>query len=116
MTLRQKILFGIGLCILFISLKYCDTILGECYTQRLVNRMEFQGTVDSTYIDRSNNSYETISYHNDTRDYVIPRGDISGFFHNVKKGDRLMKTTKSNIVQVIRDKDTILYSIDYDCD
>jgi hypothetical protein len=77
--------------------------------------MEFNGIVDSTYIDRSNHSYQMISLKGNWRDYHIPRGEISKFFFDVEVGDSLSKKSDTDTVLVFRDLDTLVYILDYDC-
>lgn len=115
MNLKRSILAGIAVILLFLVVRKCDDVIDSCPPLRLVKGVEFNGVIDSLYIDKENHSYPMISFAEDWKDYYIPKYELSGFYSFLKPGDRVVKSSGNVDVVVIRNRDTSTFTLQYEC-
>lgn len=92
-----------------------DKCTKECHHKRIIKRLDFDGIVDSTFVDRKNHSYQTIVLNNQSRDEIIPDSEISGFFKLIRPGDHITKKQGTDTVSIKRDSDTIVHRLYIEC-
>lgn len=86
----------------------------SCKELNAFQRIELNCIVENKYIDFKNHSFRTINFEN-CENFILTN-DTSGFYEFIIAGDSVFKKLDSDIINIIREGDTVSFRIYFGCE
>ncbi|MCZ8356148.1 MAG: hypothetical protein O9340_15520 [Cyclobacteriaceae bacterium] len=89
----------------------------QCLRQDDALNESFVGIIDKVYLDSNHHNFETIEINESGKLYksYILLFDKSGCFSHLRKGDSVVKISKSLDLEIFRNDVQLRFKLDYDC-